>query len=96
MFLVRVALGIEETSDLLRRSLDELLLLLHDLGDTRETIDLGIHIIDDLLLEILLPILEILLPAVELGFESVGIEMHERSEERRVGKECRSRWSPYH
>src|SRR3989442_14958752 len=25
---------------------------------------------------------------------SVGAEM--RSEERRVGKECRSRWSPYH
>ena len=24
--------------------------------------------------------------------ESIGI----RSEERRVGKECRSRWSPYH
>ena|SRR2546430_17500862 len=24
-----------------------------------------------------------------------GLEMH-RSEERRVGKECRSRWSPYH
>ena len=23
-------------------------------------------------------------------------EMHRRSEERRVGKECRSRWSPYH
>src|SRR2546421_9482286 len=23
-------------------------------------------------------------------------EEHERSEERRVGKECRSRWSPYH
>src|SRR2546425_13202526 len=23
-------------------------------------------------------------------------ERHERSEERRVGKECRSRWSPYH
>ena len=22
--------------------------------------------------------------------------MHDRSEERRVGKECRSRWSPYH
>ena len=21
---------------------------------------------------------------------------HDRSEERRVGKECRSRWSPYH
>ena len=28
--------------------------------------------------------------AQELGFNRV------RSEERRVGKECRSRWSPYH
>src|SRR3712207_9379532 len=25
-----------------------------------------------------------------------GQESEERSEERRVGKECRSRWSPYH
>ena len=25
-----------------------------------------------------------------------GVLMKERSEERRVGKECRSRWSPYH
>ena len=25
-----------------------------------------------------------------------GIRPAERSEERRVGKECRSRWSPYH
>src|SRR3712207_7649375 len=24
------------------------------------------------------------------------VELEERSEERRVGKECRSRWSPYH
>ena len=23
-------------------------------------------------------------------------QMEQRSEERRVGKECRSRWSPYH
>ena len=23
-------------------------------------------------------------------------KIHRRSEERRVGKECRSRWSPYH
>ena len=39
--------------------------------------------------------------------EQDGVELHvgtreylfseqERSEERRVGKECRSRWSPYH
>src|SRR5256885_15409009 len=26
----------------------------------------------------------------------LGYERAERSEERRVGKECRSRWSPYH
>ena len=25
-----------------------------------------------------------------------GSDKAERSEERRVGKECRSRWSPYH
>ena len=24
------------------------------------------------------------------------VHSHNRSEERRVGKECRSRWSPYH
>src|SRR3712207_7407820 len=25
-----------------------------------------------------------------------GVDLDARSEERRVGKECRSRWSPYH
>ena len=29
-------------------------------------------------------------------FEGVEISTPSRSEERRVGKECRSRWSPYH
>src|ERR1043165_9550339 len=29
-----------------------------------------------------------------LGLKKIGI-LYERSEERRVGKECRSRWSPY-
>src|SRR2546429_5711109 len=28
--------------------------------------------------------------------KAFGMEDFERSEERRVGKECRSRWSPYH
>src|SRR2546426_1467563 len=28
--------------------------------------------------------------------DDLGIDVSERSEERRVGKECRSRWSPYH
>ena len=27
---------------------------------------------------------------------SLWVESQRRSEERRVGKECRSRWSPYH
>ena len=30
------------------------------------------------------------------GYESCGMLCSGRSEERRVGKECRSRWSPYH
>ena len=30
------------------------------------------------------------------GDEELAMELLERSEERRVGKECRSRWSPYH
>src|SRR2546422_8909852 len=35
-------------------------------------------------------------PAKDLSeFHGLGV-LHERSEERRVGKECRSRWSPYH
>mgnify|MGYP007064218346 CR=1 FL=1 len=31
-----------------------------------------------------------------LGFGDTPEEAKERSEERRVGKECRCRWSPYH
>ena len=40
------------------------------------------------------------LPSVRQLADTIGINMHTvnkaRSEERRVGKECRSRWSPYH
>ena len=32
--------------------------------------------------------------AEKLNIDEVYVD--ERSEERRVGKECRSRWSPYH
>ena len=32
--------------------------------------------------------------AAQIGYENVFD--YSRSEERRVGKECRSRWSPYH
>ena len=29
-------------------------------------------------------------------YDAMGVKPPQRSEERRVGKECRSRWSPYH
>ena len=32
----------------------------------------------------------------ELPIAIPGVDIKGRSEERRVGKECRSRWSPYH
>ena len=47
-------------------------------------------------------LLEKLLPALRSRGLKVGVIKHDghdftpRSEERRVGKECRSRWSPYH
>ena len=31
-----------------------------------------------------------------VGVDTAESRRDERSEERRVGKECRSRWSPYH
>src|SRR3989454_12516760 len=36
------------------------------------------------------------LAALQPGTRSIAITGTNRSEERRVGKECRSRWSPYH
>ena len=33
---------------------------------------------------------------IKLLEDELGVQLAERSEERRVGKECRSRWSPYH
>ena len=33
---------------------------------------------------------------VKLKLSAKGLRIVDRSEERRVGKECRSRWSPYH
>ena len=40
----------------------------------------------------------VLLPALGIGWALAAFERlgRLRSEERRVGKECRSRWSPYH
>ena len=38
----------------------------------------------------------ILHPLICIHFIKLEKSSHGRSEERRVGKECRSRWSPYH
>ena len=35
-------------------------------------------------------------PSIIIGLTIVAMGTSLRSEERRVGKECRSRWSPYH
>src|SRR5260221_1091282 len=32
----------------------------------------------------------------KVELQNVSLQKEQRSEERRVGKECRSRWSPYH
>src|SRR5256886_10950696 len=37
-----------------------------------------------------------LVPVMVAIFSALSVDEPERSEERRVGKECRSRWSPYH
>ena len=45
------------------------------------------------------PLLEELINSIKRFKESENIAiciLDARSEERRVGKECRSRWSPYH
>src|SRR2546429_7996785 len=35
-------------------------------------------------------------PGLDVTKPVLTTDLHRRSEERRVGKECRSRWSPYH
>ena len=45
---------------------------------------------------ILFPILFLTFFFIEYLEHRAGQKFLSRSEERRVGKECRSRWSPYH
>ena len=42
------------------------------------------------------PAKEVVLYQTDDGNVNVSVMYYDRSEERRVGKECRSRWSPYH
>ena len=47
----------------------------------------------------LLDLLPFFIAAMQKGtvvIDEIDNAIHDRSEERRVGKECRSRWSPYH
>ena len=46
------------------------------------------------MIEIEKPTIECITPNKNTNYEKFIIVL--RSEERRVGKECRSRWSPYH
>ena len=46
--------------------------------------------------ELLDEIYEICLEKPDMWPDHRNVEQFARSEERRVGKECRSRWSPYH
>ena len=41
-------------------------------------------------------VLSVVVPSVESVEALSTVIVYRRSEERRVGKECRSRWSPYH
>mgnify|MGYP003342900122 CR=1 FL=1 len=65
------------------------------------TLAVSLHASNDALRDILVPLNKKYplreLMAAGLGFDQMQAATHEtRSEERRVGKECRSRWSPYH
>ena len=52
----------------------------------------GIRTVVVAMLLILVPLFSLLV----LNASYEALYLAERSEERRVGKECRSRWSPYH
>ena len=61
------------------------------------TTERGIELSDTIHLHDLTPAERLVEEAAERGFvEEKELEAFARSEERRVGKECRSRWSPYH
>src|SRR5204863_5700799 len=62
-----------------------------DLRAAKETMEAGNLIGDDIMIAIVQD--RIGRPDARCGFVLDGFP---RSEERRVGKECRSRWSPYH
>ena len=60
---------------------------------------LGIPLLDDQNTPyVLLSVIGVMVETIVImaAYSLVIVKKYERSEERRVGKECRSRWSPYH
>jgi len=77
-------LAVEETLDFVRRGFDEVVLLLDDLRDTRKTVDLGIHEIQNLFFKLFGLGLQrlflggpLLAPVVDHAFDLVAVEVHE-------------------
>src|SRR5256886_17424394 len=68
------------------------------LARSERHLEVGVVVVDDVLGRLRRP--QVLLPVVGegAGERQYRTDEHlgDRSEERRVGKECRSRWSPYH
>ena len=59
----------------------------------QKNLNIGQMLVKSLTLEQIAGLLTVISSACDLN---LYMEKFERSEERRVGKECRSRWSPYH
>ena len=68
-------------------------LILHFLLHIYLLLDLSDNLLFLILLCLFLIFLQLYLQHIDVMFHEIHIF---RSEERRVGKECRSRWSPYH
>ena len=59
-----------------------------DFAETlKDSIEIGVKNAPSIVVAVILWLVTIWIPYINIGT---------RSEERRVGKECRSRWSPYH
>src|SRR6266550_2200296 len=57
----------------------------------------GQHLVDGLAQQVRIEMQQVRPPLDQVGQPLVLPEvLQDKSEERRVGKECRSRWSPYH
>src|SRR5256885_11771918 len=66
-------------------------------GDVAEKRGRGVEVVeDDVNVAIIEKVAESGAPRADDGGEAAAGSRRNRSEERRVGKECRSRWSPYH